>query len=85
VQANLLAANSIYPDAVNQVFNVALGYRTTLDTLYCMIQQQLLPRFPQLVRAKLTYPDFRPVNVRHSLVDMGNAKRILSYACTHRL
>jgi len=73
------------PDAVNQVYNVAVGDRTSLNDLYREIQQQLLPRYPHLADAKPTYRDFRPGDVRHSLADISKAANLLGYAPTHRL
>ena len=85
VQANLLAATTNNPDAVNQVYNVAVGDRTSLNDLYREIQQQLLSRYPHLVDAKPTYRDFRPGDVRHSLADISKAANLLGYAPAHRL
>ena len=85
VQANLLAASTNNPDAVNQVYNVAVGDRTTLNALYSEIRRQLLPRYPHLVDAKPTYRDFRPGDVLHSLADIGKSARLLGYAPPHRL
>ncbi|SIT67222.1 UDP-N-acetylglucosamine 4-epimerase [Ectothiorhodosinus mongolicus] len=85
VQANLLAATTNNPDAVNQVYNVAVGDRTTLNELYGEIQQQLLSRYPHLEDARPTYRDFRPGDVRHSLADISKAANFLGYAPTHRL
>lgn len=73
VQANLLAATTNNPDAVNQVYNVAVGDRTTVNELYGEIQQQLLPRYPHLGDGKHTYRDFRPGDVRHSLAHINKA------------
>lgn len=85
VQANLLAATTNNPDAVNQVYNVAVGDRTSLNDLYREIQQLLLSRYPHLVDAKPTYRDFRPGDVRHSLADISKAANLLGYAPAHRL
>jgi len=85
VQANLLAATASHPDAGNQVFNVAVGDRTTLNELYREILVQLLPRFPHLADAQPTYRDFRPGDVRHSLADISKVQQLLGYAPTHRL
>lgn len=85
VQANLLAATTDNPDAVNQVYNVAVGDRTSLNDLYREIQQQLLPRYPHLSNAEPTHRDFRPGDVRHSLADISKASSLLGYAPTHRL
>jgi UDP-N-acetylglucosamine 4-epimerase len=85
VQANLLAATATHPDAGNQVYNVAVGNRTTLNELFFEIRAQLLPRYPHLVDAQPTYRDFRPGDVRHSLADISKAKQLLGYAPTHQL
>lgn len=43
VQANLLAITAPSPDAISQVYNVAVGDRTTLNELYAQLLQYLLP------------------------------------------
>lgn len=85
VQANLLAATATTPQAINQVYNVAVGDRTTLNALYSEIHRQLLPRYPQLQSAKPSYRDFRAGDVRHSLADISKARDYLGYAPTQRL
>lgn len=85
VQANLLAATATHPQAGNQVYNVAVGDRTTLNELFAEIRAQLLPRHPHLADAQPTYRDFRPGDVRHSLADISKAQELLGYAPTHRL
>ncbi|MGH8539180.1 MAG: NAD-dependent epimerase/dehydratase family protein, partial [Stenotrophobium sp.] len=45
VQINLLAATSQNSEAVNQVYNVAVGDRTTLNELYAQLHQELLPHY----------------------------------------
>lgn len=79
VQANLLAATSIHPDAANQVYNIALNDRTTLNQLYEMIRGQLLPRFPHLAQHRPEYTDFRAGDVRHSQADISKAQSLLGY------
>ena len=85
VQANLLAATTQAPDAVNQVYNVAVGDRTTLNELYAQLQRNLLPHYPHLQDAKPVYRDFRSGDVRHSLADISKAQRLLGYAPTQRI
>ncbi len=46
IQANLLAATSQHADAANQVYNVAVGDRTTLNQLFEAIRALLAPTFP---------------------------------------
>ena len=85
VQANLLAATAEHPDAANQVYNVAVGDRTTLNDLFEAIRATLEPRFPHLKGFKPSYRDFRAGDVRHSLADISKAKTLLGYAPSHRI
>ncbi len=85
VQANLLAATAIHPNAGNQVYNVAVGDRTTLNQLFLEIRAQLLPRYPYLSDVQPIYRDFRPGDVRHSLADISKAQQLLGYSPKHRL
>ncbi len=88
VQANLLAATTQNPLALNQIYNVALNERTTLKRLFEIVRDALAASRPEL--AELTarqpeYRDFRAGDVRHSQADIGKAQRLLGYAPTHRL
>jgi UDP-N-acetylglucosamine 4-epimerase len=85
VQANLLAATTIVPEAVNQVYNVAVGDRTTLNELIEVIRSSLEPKFPHLEGFKHGYRDFRAGDVRHSLADISKARTLLGYEPSHRI
>lgn len=85
VQANLLSATTQNPDAVNQVYNVAVGDRTSLNELYAQLNHNLLPLYPHLQDAKPVYRDFRSGDVRHSLADIGKAQNMLGYMPTQRI
>ena len=85
VQANLLAATTQDPEAVNQVYNVAVGDRTTLNELYAQLHRNLLPRYPHLQNTQPVYRDFRAGDVRHSLADISKAATLLGYQPTHRI
>ena len=84
VQANLLAATSGV-DAANQVYNVALNDRTSLNQLHAMMCELLAPRFPHVAAHRPVYVDFRAGDVRHSQADIGKAGTMLGYAPTHRI
>lgn len=84
VQANLLAATTANADARNQVYNVAVGDRTTLNTLFTLLRNNLSTH-GVATDTKPTYRDFRAGDVRHSQADIGKAQRLLGYAPTHRL
>ena len=85
LQANLLAATAQNPEAVNRVYNVALGDRTTLNELFEMIRVLLAERFEHLQSYKPQYRDFRAGDVRFSQADIGRARSLLGYAPTHRV
>ncbi|MCU6434107.1 Vi polysaccharide biosynthesis UDP-N-acetylglucosaminuronic acid C-4 epimerase TviC [Undibacterium sp. Jales W-56] len=83
VQANLLAALSQNPEAVNQIYNVALNDTTSLNQLYKMMQQLLLNSFTHVQAHQPTYEPFRVGDIRHSQADINKAKTLLGYAPTH--
>lgn len=85
VQANLLAATTQNPDAANQVYNAAVGDRTTLNELYAQLHRNLLPRYPHLQGVQPVYRDFRAGDVRHSLADISKAATLLGYKPTHQI
>jgi len=84
VQANLLAAVANNPEAANEVYNIAVGERTTLNELFRFLQEGLRKRDASLPEQKPVYRDFRAGDVRHSLADISKARRLLGYAPTHR-
>ncbi|MGH7555948.1 MAG: SDR family oxidoreductase [Longimicrobiales bacterium] len=84
VQANLRAA--VEPlDNGEQVFNVGLGGRTSLNELYRILQHALARRWPDLARPQPVYDDFRPGDVRHSQADISRIRAALRYEPTHTL
>jgi UDP-N-acetylglucosamine 4-epimerase len=85
VQANLLAAVVDDSNAVNQVYNVAINERTSLNELYEMVRGLLLEKFPHLKDHAPQYADFRKGDVRHSQADITKAGNMLGYAPTHRV
>jgi len=85
VQANLLAALTDDPAAINQIYNVAVGGRTTLNELYQSMRAVLSDRFPHLQSHKPQYRDFRVGDIRHSQADISKAKRLLGFDPTHPL
>ncbi len=79
VEANILA--SLAKDSArDKVYNVAYGERTTLNELFELIRQEVIPHSPDAAQAKPQYRDFRKGDVRHSLADISSAKNNLGYA-----
>ena len=85
VQANILSATTANPDAINQVYNVAVNERTTLNQLFDMQRNLLVKRFAHLENFRPTYQDFRAGDVRHSLADISKAQKLLGYVPSHRI
>lgn len=77
VQMNILAATA-NDEAKDQVYNVAVGDRTTLNDLYKAIQSALGANDIK-VTGDLVYRDFRAGDVRHSQADISKAQNILGY------
>jgi UDP-N-acetylglucosamine 4-epimerase len=80
VRANLLSALApAGSPAVNRAYNVAVGERTTLLQLFSLLRRLLARERPELAAAAPEHRPFRPGDVRHSLADVGAARRLLGY------
>ncbi len=77
VQANILAA-AADENAKNQVYNVAVGGRTTLNDLYRAIQAALADNGVNYGKAAV-YRDFRAGDVRHSQASIAKIQQNLGY------
>lgn len=78
VQANILAATTQNEEAKNQVYNVAVGDRTTLNDLFNAIKAALNENGVTYTKAPI-YRDFRAGDVRHSQADISKIKNLLGY------
>ncbi len=79
VQANLLAAITDNPRALNQVYNIAVGENTSLNGLLELLCSLLG------MEVEPVYRPFRHGDVRHSLADISRARELLGYQPTHTL
>jgi UDP-N-acetylglucosamine 4-epimerase len=68
---------------VNQVYNVAVGDRTSLNELYEQLKQNLVGQFAHLQDAQPIYRDFRAGDVLHSLADIRKAQEKIGYWPQH--
>lgn len=84
VQMNILAATAT-DEVKDQVYNVAVGDRTTLNTLFAAIRQALVSEGAEVKQLKPEYRDFRAGDVRHSQADIAKAKRLLGYEPQYRI
>jgi UDP-N-acetylglucosamine 4-epimerase len=85
VEANLLAAIVERPEAVGQVYNVAVGERTSLLELYDALRALIAERRPELRVPAPRHVEFRVGDVRHSEADIGKARRLLGYEPSWRV
>ena len=84
VQANILAATTSNVDALNTIYNVAVGDRTSLNELYLQLKK-LIDKITKIPHSKLNYRDFREGDVRHSQADISKISDLLSFKPTHRI
>lgn len=80
VQANLLAASTENPAALNQIFNIAYGEATTLNQLAYTIIQLLSDYIPGLNNIQVQYGPERAGDIKHSLANIEKAQNFLGYA-----
>jgi UDP-N-acetylglucosamine 4-epimerase len=85
IQMNILAATTENSDALDQVYNVALNDRTSLNDLYYMIEDKLIQKVEGLKKKKPTYREFRSGDVRHSQASIQKAKNLLDYEPKYKI
>ena len=78
VQANLLAATISKDESKNEVYNVAVGDRTTLNQLFIAIKMALHAKGINYVKVPI-YRDFRSGDVKHSQADIEKAIKLIGY------
>lgn len=78
IQANILASLSTNKDAINQIYNIAVGDTNNLNDLHDLIVTNL--EFNNIFyKTPPTYLDFREGDVKHSLANIDKAKTFLGY------
>ena len=85
VQINLIAATTDNNDATDQVYNVALNDRTSLNKLYQMIEDRLIQRTKGLEKKDPIYRNFRAGDVRHSQANITKAQKLLEYQPKYKI
>lgn len=83
VQANIIAATTINNVATNQVYNVAVGDKTTLNDLFNMIKEFIGEYDSKAESIEPMYGSFRSGDVRHSQADIFKIKDLLGFNPSH--
>ena len=80
IQANHLAAITSNKEAINQVYNVAHGERTTLNLLFEYLRELTGKSDPEVLNIKPVYGPVRGGDILHSLASIDKAKKLLGYS-----
>lgn len=79
VRANQLAATATKPEALNTVYNIACGGRTSLNELFSMLRESFSEFAPDLAAIEPVYGPERLGDVPHSQASIAKAMRLLDY------
>lgn len=79
IQANLLALSTENKDALNQVYNVAYGERTTLNDLMNSLIKHLSKYDAKIAEVKVIHGPTRAGDIPHSLASIDKGKKYLNY------
>jgi UDP-N-acetylglucosamine 4-epimerase len=79
IQANERAATIDNINAVNTVYNVAFGERTTLNELIAYLQEYLSEFDQEIAKVEIKYGPERAGDIPHSLASIAKAKELLKY------
>jgi len=85
IQANHLAAVVGNKEALNEVYNVAHGERTTLNQLFSIIREKASEFNKDVLTIEPEYGPFRAGDIPHSLASIEKAKNLLGYLPTHNV
>lgn len=79
IQMNLLAISTENKEALNQIYNVAYGERTTLNQLIKALQDKLSKFDAKITAIEIKYGPTRAGDIPHSLASIEKAKSLLDY------
>lgn len=85
VQMNELAMTTDNPEAVNTVYNTAVGDRTTLNELVNYLKTYLTEYDTQIGEVEVIHGPNRQGDIPHSLASIGKAQKLLGYTPSHKI
>lgn len=80
VEANIKAILVQDKKAINRVYNVAIGERTTISELAALIQRNLSEYDPKISNIPFEYVQERIGDIKHSLASISKAQKLLKYS-----
>lgn len=85
IQMNILAMTTENEKALNQVYNTAVGDRTTLLELTQLLKKHLCKYNPKIAEVEIKHGPNRKGDIPHSLASVEKAKELLGYEVSHRI
>lgn len=85
IQMNILAMLTDNSDAINTVYNTAVGDRTTLNELLKYLIEYLGEFDPKIKEVKILYGPTRIGDIPHSLASIQKAQKLLNYKPSHTI
>lgn len=79
IQMNLMAITTYSEDALNEVYNTAVGDRTTLVQLTQLLKKYLSEYDPEIAKVEVKHGPNRMGDIPHSLASVDKAKKLLGY------
>lgn len=83
IQMNERAMLTENPEAVNTVYNTAVGDRTTLNQLVGYLKEFLTEYDAEIAKVEVVHGPNRQGDIPHSLASVDKAKKLLGYEPTH--
>ena len=85
IQMNILAMTTENEKALNQVYNTAVGDRTTLLELTQLLKKHLSKYNPKIAEVEIVHGPNRKGDIPHSLASVEKAQELLGYELSHRI
>ncbi|KKO91161.1 MULTISPECIES: SDR family oxidoreductase [Sphingobacterium] len=83
IQMNERAMTTNNPDAINTVYNTAVGDRTTLNQLVGYLKEFLTEYDAEIAKVEIVHGPNRQGDIPHSLASIDKARQLLGYEPTH--
>ena len=85
VQMNFLALTTDNGEALNEVYNTAVGDRTDLVQLTQLLKKYLSNYDPEIANVEVKHGPNRPGDIPHSLASVEKAKNLLGYEPEYKI